>query len=151
MSKRVVRRYKDTSAKGDSSKIEGNRHFIRVDLVSLKMEERTEIGLRSEIFFRTGKTKLKRGTRSPSNGSIYIEKNEVFKPAGGLNLYSEFIDQEDGDVVINFQIFENDVGKDDEILETKLNIKIGQNKDYLSFSENGAKIKIAVSGKKTRF
>lgn len=152
--KRVVRTYTDTRAKGDRTPIKGNRFFLRVDLVSLKVEEQTDFGFdrTAEVYMRVGGSLIERSRRTPVEGVIKIEINEVFKPRDGLNLYSDFIEDDDGKSVdLNFRVFDKDATIDDHLVSTKLSITLGQDRDYLSFRENGIKIKIALSANPTRF
>ena len=147
--KRIVKTYKDTSAKGDRTQIEGNRFFVRIDLVSIKVEKEADaLGASSEIYMKCGS----RFNRTPDHGTFHIERNEVFKPTGGLTVYSEMKEKKGGATLeIPLQIFDQDLGKDDKLVDTKLAIQLGQTKDYLSFSENGVKVKVSIAGNRSRF
>lgn len=108
--KRIVKTYKDTSTKGDRTRIEGHRYFIKVDLVSIKMEKEADgIGATSEIYIHCPG----RFSRTPNEGTFHIERNEVFKPTGGLTLYSEMKEKKGGQTLeISFKLFDQDFGKD---------------------------------------
>ena len=150
--KRTVRTYRDTRAKGDRTTIEGHRYFILVELVSVKVEEESDLfGRSNEVYIECGKSKM-RAVRTPSKGEIVVEANEVFKPTGGLTLYSEFREEKDGKTIeLPFKVYDRDIGDDDKLIDTKISISLGQSREYLSFSENGMRVKIGVSAKKTRF
>ncbi len=150
--KRIVKTYRDTRAKGETKRIEGNRYFIVVELVSLKVEEEADkMGRTSEIYLQCGRTKMQR-VRTPSSGTINLDRNEVFKPTDGLSLYSQFVDKKGGGTLeIPFRVFDQDLGKDDKLVDTQLTVKLGQSGEYLSFSEGGVKVKVKVSGNRTRF
>ncbi len=140
--------YTSTRAKGEkSTPIKGNRHFLRIDLVSIKVEDSADIASRSsEIYFKCNRKRV------PNKGYAKIEINQVFKPTDGLTLYSEFIDKKPGGTkTIKFQVFDRDLSLDDELIDEKISIVMGQSKEYLAFSEGGVKVKIAVSAKKTRY
>lgn len=149
--KRIVKTYRDTRAKGDRSAIEGHRYFVRVNLVSIKVEKEADsIGASSEIYIEMGGRIVK--NRTPNGGTWHIERNEVFKPTGGLTLYSEMKEKKKGGTVqVNLKVFDQDFGKDDKLIDTKLTIQLGQSKDYLSFTENGIKVKVSIAGNKSRF
>lgn len=150
--KRIVKTYSDTRAKGERTRIEGNRFFVEVKLVSVKVEEEADsLGRTSELYFECGKTKLF-DNRTPNNGTINVDRNEVFKPQGGLTLYCEFKEKKGGETLeIPFRVYDQDVGKDDKLINTKLSIQLGQGKEYLSFDENGTKVKISISANRSRF
>ncbi len=145
--KRVVKTYKDTRAKGDRAKIEGNRYFLLVELISAKVEEEADaIGRISEIYFKINRT------RCPNKGVINLERNEVFKPQNGLTLYSEFKEvKKDKDHHIRLRVFDQDISKDDELIDEKVNFKFGQSREYYAFAKNGIRVKIAISALKTRY
>ncbi|MHA2252568.1 MAG: hypothetical protein ACXAD7_19545 [Candidatus Kariarchaeaceae archaeon] len=149
--KRIVKTYKDTKAKGDRTAIEGHRYFVRIDLVSLKVEKEADgLGASSEIYIQCGGRVVK--NRTPNFGSWHIERNEVFKPTGGITLYSEMKEKKKGGTLeIPFKVFDQDALKDDKLVDTKLSIQLGQSKDYLSFTEQGIKVKVSVAANKTRF
>jgi len=153
MGRRVVKKvYKDTSAPGERDKIEGNRYFLRIDLVSVKSEEEADtIGRDSEYYFEVGS--LTHRQRTPVKGTIHVQRNEVFKPNPYLTLYSEFVESDEPKTLsIPFKIKERDpLKKDDIIVNTKLSIQLGQQKEFQVFKEKGAKVKIAISALKTRF
>lgn len=152
--KRVVKTYKDTSASGDRTPIEGNRYFVLVELVSIKAEEEADsMGRTSEFYIKCGgRGALNIANRTPNEGTINLDLNEVFIPNERLTLYSQFIDKKGGGVVeIPFSVHDQDVGKDDTLIDTRLSVTLGQNRDYLSFLEKGAKVKIAVSANQTRY
>ena len=147
--KRIVKTYKDTRAKGDKTKIEGHRYFVRVELVSIKMEKEADaVGAVSEIYIQCPG----RFSRTPNEGTFDIERNEVFKPTGGLTVYSRMREKKGGETIeIPFKVFDQDMGKDDKLVDTKLSIQLGQGKEYISFSENGVKVKISVAANHSRF
>lgn len=147
--KRIVKTYRDTKAKGDRTLIEGHRYFVKINLVSIKMEKEADaIGASSEIYIHCPG----RFSRSPNEGTFHIERNEVFKPTGGLTLYSEMKEKKGGaSLEISFKLFDQDFGKDDKLVDTTLAITLGQTKQYLSFSENGVKVKISVAANHSRF
>ena len=152
--KRVVKTYSDTSAKGDRTPIEGNRYFVRVELVSVKIEERTDVlGRTTELFFRVGgQGALERARRTPDEGTINVEINEVFKPKDGLTLYTEFVEAKGGkSIEIPFRVIDEDPGINEPLVNTKLSVNLGADKDYLSFREKGVKVKIGISANKTRY
>ncbi len=150
--KRIVKTYKDTRAKGESYAIEGNRYMVKVELVSIKMEEEADtIGRISEIYLECGKDKMQ-ANRIPNKGEIKLERNEVFKPRGGITLFTAFVESNDGgSYEIPFKVKEKDFTKDETLVETTLSVTLGQTQEYLAFDENGVKVKISVAGNKTRF
>ncbi|MCH8905956.1 MAG: hypothetical protein IH840_02615 [Candidatus Heimdallarchaeota archaeon] len=147
--KRIVKTYKDTRAKGDRSRIEGHRYLVRVDLVSIKMEKEADsVGATSEIYIHCPG----RFSRTPNEGTFNIERNEVFKPTGGITVYSRMREKKGGETVeISFKVFDQDLGRDDKLVDTKLSITLGQSKEYISFIENGVKVKISVAANHSRF
>lgn len=147
--KRIVKTYKDTRAKGDRSRIEGHRYFVRVDLVSIKMEKEADsVGATSEIYIHCPG----RFSRTPNEGTFHIERNEVFKPTGGITVYSRMREKKGGESLeISFKVFDQDLGRDDKLVDTKLSITLGQSKEYISFIENGVKVKISVAANHSRF
>ncbi|MHA2275422.1 MAG: hypothetical protein ACXAC2_06635 [Candidatus Kariarchaeaceae archaeon] len=149
--KRIVKTYKDTKAKGDRTVIEGHRYFVRVDLVSLKVEKEADgVGASSEIYIEMGGRVVK--NRSPNGGTWNIERNEVFKPTGNITLYSEMKEKKKGGTLeLPFKVFDQDKLKDDKLVDTKLSVQLGQSKDYLSFTENGIKVKVSVAANRSRF
>jgi len=152
--KRTVRTYKDTSAKGDRTAIEGNRFFIKVELVSLKCEKKADaIGLTSELYFKVGgKGLFKLDHRTPVNGTIHLDMNEVFKPTDGLTLFCDFVESEKGGTYeIPFKIYDQDVGKDDKLLSTELSVSSGQGTEFVAFQEKGIKVKVGISANRTRY
>ena len=153
MGRRVVKKvYKDTSAPGERDKIEGNRFFVRIDLVSIKAAEKADmVGREYEYYFEVG-PRLHR-QRTPTKGTIHVERNEVFKANPYMTLYSEFIEDDSMKTLeIPFKVRERDpLKRDDFIVDTKLSVQLGASKDFMVFKEGGAKIKIAVSAIRTRF
>ncbi|MCY3413136.1 MAG: hypothetical protein INQ03_15970 [Candidatus Heimdallarchaeota archaeon] len=149
MARKTVRKttYSSTRAKGESSTIEGDRYFLRVDLVSVKLIESSDVLSRSnEIYFKCDRKRI------PNKGEIHVEINEVFKPSGGLSLYTQFIEEKKaGTEVVRVQVFDKDASKDDELIDEKISIKLGQSVEYHALEKNGIKVKIGVSAKKTRF
>ncbi len=150
--RRVVKTYSNTRAKGEKYTIEGNRFFVKVELVSIKViEEADKIGRTSEIYLECGKSRMK-ANRIPTFGEIHLDRNEVFKPRGGITLYTAFIEKEGGGTVeIPFKVREQDIGKDDTLVNTTLSVNLGQSLEYLAFEENGLKVKISVSANKTKY
>lgn len=150
--KRVVKTYRDTRASGDKTAIKGNRYLIWVELVSLKIEEEADsMGRTSELYLQCGKQGITRA-RTPNKGAIHLDRNEVFKPRDGITLYSEFIDKKGGGTIeLPFRVYDQDLGKDDKLVDTKLSVTLGQTGDYLSFSEKGVKVKIKISANRTRY
>ena len=151
--KRIVKTYKDTRARGQTKAIEGHRYFIKIDLVSVKMEESADLLSRTtEVYFKCDKGITKKEVRAPSQGTINIERNEVFKPTGGLTLYSEFKKKKDGGTVtVTFQAWDKDPSRDENIMSEKISINLGQSTEYLLFDKGGMRVKIGVSANKTRF
>jgi len=147
--KRVVKTYRDTKAKGDRTRIDGHRYFVRIELVSIKIEKEADaIGATSEIYIQCPG----RFNRTPNEGTFHIERNEVFKPTGGITLYTEMKEKKGGATLeIGFKLFDQDFGKDDKLVDTNLSITLGQSKDYISFTENGVKVKISVAANHSRF
>lgn len=145
---RRVTTYQSTRAKGEqSTPITDDRYFIKVDLVSCKVEESADVASRSsEVYFKTERKRI------PNKGYAKIEINEVFTPTDGITLYSEFIEKKGGgSKVLKFQVFDRDIGSDDELIDEKISVVLGQSREYLAFSNGGLKVKIAVSAKKTRY
>lgn len=152
--KRVVKTYRDTSASGDRSPITGHRYFLRVDLVSMKAEEKRDItGKTTEFYIKCGgKGAFKMANRCPNLGTINLERNEVFKPTDGLTIFSGFYEKKGGGTVeLPFEIYDQDLGKDDKLVDTVLSITLGQSREYLAFNEKGVKVKIALSANRTRY
>jgi len=152
--KRVVKTYNDTSASGDRTPIKGDRYFVRVELVSLKMEDTADaMGRTSELYMKTGgKGLFKFDQRTPNVGTINLDLNENFTSNERLTLYSAFIDKKGGgSIEIPFKVYDQDLGKDDKLVDTQLSVSLGQNTEYQSFLENGVKIKIGVSANETRY
>lgn len=155
MGRRTIKKtYKNTSAKGDRTAIEGNRFFVRIELVSIKMlEEADKLGRTSEIYFKVGgKGLLRVKQRVPVKGTIYLDRNEVFKPTDGLTLYADFVEDKDGGTVeVPLKIYDQDAVKDDLLMSTQIGISLGQGKEYLSFDEGGVKIKVSAAANRTRY
>ncbi len=152
--KRIVKTYTDTSASGDRTPIEGYRYFLRVDLVSIKAEEKADLtGKTSEYYIKCGgKGIFKMANRCPNLGTINLELNEVFKPTDGMTIFSGFYEKKGGGTVeLPFAVYDQDLGKDQLLVETMLSITLGQSREFLAFQENGVKVKIAVSAKRTRY
>ena len=146
--KRVVKTYSDTRAKGERKAIEGDRYFVRVELVSAKVTESSDsfLSRKSQIYFKCDRKRV------PNRGFIEIEINEVFKPTGKLTLYSYFKHKKGGGTdTIRFKAFDHDALKDDELIDEKISVVLGQSRDYLMLDKNGLRVKIEVSAKKTRF
>ena len=152
--KRIVKTYNDTSASGDRTPIEGHRYFVRMELVSLKIEEKADaVGMTSELYFKSGgKGLLKFDQRTPTLGTIHLDLNENFTSNERLTLYSAFIEDKDGgSIEIPFKVYDQDMGKDDKLIDTQIAITLGANTEYFSFLEQGVKVKIGVSANRTRF
>lgn len=152
--KRIVKTYSDTSAKGERTPIEDDRYFVKIDLVSVKMEERADLVGTSEIYFKCGGKGLFRSDRrTPDLGTINLELNEVFVPDDRLTLYSAFIDQKGGgSIEIPFDVMERDIGKkDSKLIDTQISINLGSSMEYYSFLENGVKVKIGASAIRSRY
>ncbi|MHA1302379.1 MAG: hypothetical protein ACTSQE_02695 [Candidatus Heimdallarchaeaceae archaeon] len=154
MGRKVIKKtYKDTYARGQKDKSEfKGRYFITIELVSLKvLEDRDLFGNESELYFKVGHIPNHRH-RVPQKGTINLEKNEVFKPAEGLTLYTEFKHSpEGGTVTIPFDLYERDPIKDDDhIINTKISIPLGSS-DYLVLTEKSVKIKLKISALETRY
>ena len=81
-----------------------------------------------------------------------MEKNELWKPPEGLTLYTEFVTMSHGGVIgVPFHLFERDPGKnDDEIINIELSVPLGSS-DYQVITQNSVKIKLKLSGLKTRY
>ena len=154
MGRRVVKKvYRDTYARGaiDTKEFQ-DRFFVKIELISVKvLEDRDLLGNESELYFRVGRRPAFSG-RIPNRGTINMEKNEMFKPPEGLSLYSEFVEMKQGGVIeVPFHVFERDPGKnDDEIVNIDLSIPLGSS-DYKIITQNSVKIKIKLSGLRTRF
>lgn len=146
--KRVVRTYSDTRARGERKAIEGDRYFVRVELVSAKVTKSSDgfLSRKSQIYFKTDRKRV------PNKGTIDIEINEVFKPTGKLTLYTHFKKKKGGGSdSMRFKIFDHDLIGDDELIDEKISVVLGQSREYLVFDKNGIRVKIEVSAKKTRF
>ncbi len=150
--RRIVKTYSNTRAKGERYDVEGNRYFVKVELVSIKMlEEADAIGRTSEIYLECGKSRM-RSNRFPAKGEIHLERNEVFKPRGRITLYTEIVESDKGgSVEIPFKVKEQDLGKDETLVDTTLSVTLGQTQEYVAFEEGGVKVKLSIAGNKTRF
>lgn len=152
--KRVVKTYNDTSASGDRTPIEGDRYFVRMELVSLKMEDTADmVGRGSEIYMKAGgKGIFKFDQRTPAEGTINLDLNESFSSNERLTLYSAFVSQKSGgSFEIPFKVYDQDAGKDDKLIDTQISVSLGATTEYHSFLENGVKIKVGVSANQTRY
>ena len=154
MGRRVVKKvYKDTYARGQRDTKEfKDRYQVTVDLISLKvLEDRDLFGNESEIYFRVGQ-RPHYSTRVPNRGTLNLEKNEVYKPQNGMTLYSEFRTAPDGGVAqVPFHVFERDPGKnDDEVISHDLAVPLGSS-DYLVVTQNSIKVKLKLTGLRTRY
>lgn len=154
MGRRVVKKvYKDTYARGQRDIKEfKDRYQIVVELVSLKvLEDRDLLGNESELYFRVGK-RPHYSARIPNRGTFNLEKNEVYRPQNGLTLYSEFRTAPEGGVAqVPFHVFERDPGKnDDEIINHELAVPLGSS-DYLVVNQNSVKVKLKLTGLRTRY
>lgn len=154
MGRRVVKKvYKNTYARGQRDTKEfDDRYWVKVELVSLKvLEDRDLLGNESELYFRIGK-RPHYSSRVPNKGTINLEKNEVYKPQEGLTLYTEFVDAPEGGVVnVPFHLFERDpVKNDDEIFEHDLAVPLGSS-DYKVITQNSVKVKLKLSGLRSRY
>ncbi|OLS32188.1 MAG: hypothetical protein HeimAB125_11520 [Candidatus Heimdallarchaeota archaeon AB_125] len=154
MGRRVVKKvYKNTYARGQRDTKEFEDTFlVRIELISIKvLEDRDLLGNESEFYFRVGLRPNYSG-RIPNRGSINLEKNEVFQPPDGMTLYSEFRDAPRGGVVqVPFHVFERDPGKnDDKIVDHDLAVPLGSS-DYKVITQNSVKVKLKLSGLKTRY
>lgn len=146
--KRVVRTYSDTRAKGEKKAIEGDRYFVRVELVSAKVLKSADtiLSRKSQIYFKTDRKRV------PNRGTIDIEINEVFKPTGKLTLYTYFKKSKGGGTdTVRFKAWDHDLIGDDELIDEKISIVLGQSRDYIVFDKNGLRVKLEISAKKTRF
>ncbi len=153
MGRRVIKKtYKDTYAAGQRDRIEEDRYLLRIDLVSIKaIEESDLIGRDSEFYFEIGPRLYRQ--RTPTRGTIHLQLNEVFKPNPSLTLYTQAIESKDPKTIeIPFVMRERDPAKkDDTIIKTKVSVPLGSNREYLVFKEKGAKVKIAISAPRTRY
>ncbi|MBA7511934.1 hypothetical protein ES705_03933 [subsurface metagenome] len=154
MGRRVVKKvYRDTYAAGQRDTKEfGDRYMVRIELISLKvLEDRDLFGNESELYFRVGR-RPRSSHRVPQKGTINIEKNEVFKPQEGLSLYTEFKKAPKGGLIeVPFHLFERDPGKNDDcIIDHELSIPLGSS-DYKIITQNSVKIKLKLSGIRTRY
>ncbi len=154
MGRRVVKKvYKNTYARGQRDTKEfKDRFLVRIELVSIKvLEDRDLLGNESEIYFRVGQ-RPHYSCRIPNKGSINLEKNEVFKPPDGMTLYSEFKNAPRGGAIqVPFHIFERDPGKnDDKIVDHDLSVPLGSS-DYKVITQNSVKVKLKLSGLRTRY
>ncbi len=154
MGRRVVKKvYRNTYARGQRDTKEfGDRYLVKVELISMKvLEDRDLLGNESELYFRVGK-RPHYSSRIPNRGTIKMEKNETFKPPEGLTLYSEFREAPEGGIVeVPFHVFERDPGKnDDEIVDKKISIPLGSS-DYEVLQINKVKVKLKLSGLRTRY
>ncbi|RMG43240.1 MAG: hypothetical protein D6732_00275 [Methanobacteriota archaeon] len=150
--RRIVKTYSNTRAKGERYDIEGNRYFVKVELVSIKMlEEADALGRTSEIYLECGKSKMI-SKRFPTKGEIHLDRNEVFKPRGRITLYTEVAESDKGgSIEIPFKVKDKDFGKDETLIDTTLSVTLGQTQEFLAFEENGVKVKISIAGNKTRY
>ncbi|MHA1707712.1 MAG: hypothetical protein ACTSYV_01300 [Candidatus Heimdallarchaeaceae archaeon] len=153
MGRRVVKKvYSNTYARGQrDSKEFKDRYLVKIELISMKvLEDKDLLGNESEFYFRVGK-RPSYSNRIPNKGTINMEKNEVFKPPEGLTLYVEAINAPEGGVVeVPFHLFERDPGKnDDEIINHKISIPLGSS-DFKVITQNSVKIKLKLTGLKTR-
>lgn len=154
MGRRVVKKvYKNTYARGQTdSKEFKDRYQIIIELVSLKvLEDRDLLGNESEIYFRVGQ-RPNYSARIPNRGTMNLEKNEVYQPLDGLTLYTEFREAPEGGVVqVPFHVFERDPGKNDDIIiDNDLAVPLGSS-DYKVITQNSVKVKLKLSGLKTRY
>ena len=103
------------------------------------------------MYFRIGQ-RPHYSSRVPNKGTINLEKNEIYKPLEGLTLYTEFVDAPEGGVVnVPFHLFERDPGKnDDEIFEHDLAVPLGSS-DYKVITQNSVKVKLKLSGLRSRY
>ncbi|MHA1201974.1 MAG: hypothetical protein ACTSQ4_05575 [Candidatus Heimdallarchaeaceae archaeon] len=154
MGRRVVKKvYRNTYARGQRDDKEfDDRYIVKIELISIKvLEDRDLLGNESELYFRVGRRPAFSG-RIPNRGTINMEKNELWKPPEGLTLYTEFIKMSQGGVInVPFHLFERDPGKnDDEIISIDLSVPLGSS-DYQVITQNAVKIKLKLSGLKTRY
>ncbi|MBY8999500.1 MAG: hypothetical protein KGD64_01160 [Candidatus Heimdallarchaeota archaeon] len=153
MGRRVVKKvYRDTYARGQTdSKEFDDRFIVKLELISMKiLEDRDLLGNESELYFRVGRRPAFSG-RIPNRGTINMEKNEIFKPLEGLTLYTEFVTMPQGGIIsVPFHLFERDpVKNDDEIINIELSIPLGSS-DYKIITQNSIKLKLKLSGLKSR-
>lgn len=153
MGRKVVKKvYRDTYAIGQRDTKEfKDRFMVKIELISMKvLEDRDLLGNESELYFRVG-LRPSYSHRVPNKGTINMEKNEVFKPPEGLTLYIEFVTAPEGGVIeVPFHLFERDPGKnDDKIVDYQLAVPLGSS-DYKVITQNAVKVKLKISGLKTR-
>ena len=154
MGRRVVKKvYRNTYARGQRDAKEfDNRFIVKIELISMKvLEDRDLLGNESEMYFRVGRRPAFSG-RIPNRGTINMEKNEIYQPPEGITLYTEFVTMPQGGIIgVPFHVFERDPGKnDDEIINIELSIPLGSS-DYKVITQNSIKIKLKLSGLKTRY
>lgn len=162
MGRRIYVKGKKTHAKGQSFKQEQKarkeRYYINIGLVSIKTLADYDLDWTGEFYFKTG-SRPWYDIRTPSRGTIEIQKNESFEPGQNeISLYTEFIHLHTGDKKIKkipITLYERDMlKKDKKVAHMDLEVNLSANKsEYIIFQDKKqqTKVKLKVFSGRTRW
>jgi hypothetical protein len=147
---------KKTYAKGQTDKIEGNRYYNTISLMSIKVDDVSEVNPMDrvgEFYFEIGgEGMLKTKQRVPYKGEIYIPENKVFTPKQDFTLYNEFDESKKTKTKdVRIRLLEEDPSRDDVIVDSKVPLVYGSGTKYEVLRGKGVKIKLKIVSSRTRF
>ncbi len=147
-----VSRKRRTYAPGERDEIKENRYWVTIELLSLDVEKKHDIGGKTgEFYFEAGSRLHK--IRMPVRGTINLEENETFMPRQkGFTLWNEFVETDTPKTIeIPLKLKEADIGKDKTLINEKIDVQLGVTGQNRVLRGEGVKVKIRVSAPKTRY
>ncbi len=93
------------------------RFFVTVYMDLFYTESSGDIAGQGEFYFKTN------GKRYPDKGVIKLGKKETFNPEPNPVFYTAIVDSDVKELKVDFEVWEEDVGKDDKFLDQTIKIK----------------------------
>ncbi|MHC1591031.1 MAG: hypothetical protein ACXQS8_03025 [Candidatus Helarchaeales archaeon] len=162
MGRRIYVKGKKTHAKGEEFKHEQkarkDRYYINIGMVSLKTIADYDIDWTGEFYIKCGQWPRYQ-VRTPTRGTIQLEKNEAFVPGQNeISLYTQFLHLHKGDskiVEIPISIWERDLlKKDKKVASSTIKVNLSSEKsEYIVVQDEKerTKLKLKVYGGRTKY
>jgi hypothetical protein len=101
------------------------RFFVQVYLQSFYTEDSGDIAGEGEFYFKIN------GTRYPNKGIIKLGKKETFNPNPAPVFYTAIVDGKEKELKVDFEVWEDDIGRDDKFLDQKIKINVAPQSQVL--------------------
>jgi hypothetical protein len=114
------------------------RFYIQFLLDKFYTKTSGDIGGKGEFYFKIN------GKRFPDKGVILLKGNETFDPEPNPTLYTAVLDDKEKTIKCDFEVWEEDPGRDDKFLDKEFKLPIKTMSETQTLSDKKGKVELTM-------